>query len=180
MGHYIDIRLRGLPADMPVFIPGLAAYVRWRALGVPLATRAYVSLAGPLAGLIGAYACFALWIQTGDPLYSRLANWGVGLTVLNLIPVWVLDGGQAVRALSRNAQRLLLAISLLLCFVRGGSIVLAVVAGAVYQLFFNKEPARDGAQAVPANPEVEAPSTAAAVYFFSLLVASSLLLRLLR
>jgi hypothetical protein len=40
MGHYIDITRRGLPADMPVFLPGLGAYVRWRALGVPDETRA--------------------------------------------------------------------------------------------------------------------------------------------
>jgi uncharacterized protein len=49
MGHYIDIRRRGLPADMPVFLPGLGAYVRWAALGVSVRTRALVSLAGPLA-----------------------------------------------------------------------------------------------------------------------------------
>jgi hypothetical protein len=54
MGHYIDITRRGLPADMPVFLPGLGAYVRWRALGVPDETRAAVSLAGPLAGALAA------------------------------------------------------------------------------------------------------------------------------
>ena len=32
LGHYIDVKRRGLPADMPVFLPGLGAYVRWRAL----------------------------------------------------------------------------------------------------------------------------------------------------
>src|SRR5262245_875030 len=36
LGHYIDIRRRGLPADMPVFLPGLGAFVRWQAMGVPL------------------------------------------------------------------------------------------------------------------------------------------------
>jgi hypothetical protein len=52
MGHFIDIKRRGLPADMPVFLPGLGAYVRWQALGVSNETRAAVSLAGPLAGLL--------------------------------------------------------------------------------------------------------------------------------
>jgi hypothetical protein len=46
MGHFIDIKRRGLPAEMPVFLPGLGAYVRWQALGVPLETRAAISLAG--------------------------------------------------------------------------------------------------------------------------------------
>ena len=51
MGHFIAIKRRGLPADMPVFLPGLGAYVRWAALGVSVQTRAFVSLAGPLAGM---------------------------------------------------------------------------------------------------------------------------------
>ena len=46
MGHYIDIKRRGLPVDMPMFLPGLGAYVRWQAMGVSLETRAAVSLAG--------------------------------------------------------------------------------------------------------------------------------------
>ena len=45
MGHFIDIKRRGLPAEMPVFLPGLGAYVRWQAMGVPLETRAAISLA---------------------------------------------------------------------------------------------------------------------------------------
>ena len=44
MGHFIDIKRRGLPAEMPVFLPGLGAYVRWQALGVSRETRAAVSL----------------------------------------------------------------------------------------------------------------------------------------
>jgi hypothetical protein len=34
MGHFIDIKRRGLPADMPMFLPGFGAYVKWNALGV--------------------------------------------------------------------------------------------------------------------------------------------------
>ena len=33
MGHFIDIKRRGLPADMPMFLPGLGAYVKWNATG---------------------------------------------------------------------------------------------------------------------------------------------------
>jgi hypothetical protein len=95
MGHFIDIKRRGLPADMPVFLPGLGAYVRWQALGVPLETRAAVSLAGPLAGFFASLACAALWWQTHNPYWGALARVGAMLNLLNLIPVWVLDGGQA-------------------------------------------------------------------------------------
>src|SRR5208283_1097331 len=101
MGHFIDVKRRGLPADMPVFLPGLGAYVRWQALGVSQETRSQVSLAGPLAGLLASAVCVVLWWQTGNSLWAALARAGAALNLLNLIPVWVLDGGQAVLALSK-------------------------------------------------------------------------------
>ena len=93
MGHYIDIKRRGLPADMPVFLPGLGAYVRWNALGVSTETRSFVSLAGPLAGCIGAAVCALVWIDTGESLWIGLASLTAIINLLNLIPVWILDGG---------------------------------------------------------------------------------------
>jgi Zn-dependent protease len=57
LGHFIAVRRRGLSADLPMFIPGFGAYVRWNAAGVTTTTRALVSLAGPLAGAIGAAFC---------------------------------------------------------------------------------------------------------------------------
>src|SRR5271163_4226572 len=66
MGHFIEIKRRGLPAEMPVFLPGLGAYVRWTALGVSTQTRAVVSLAGPMAGCLGAAVCALIWAKTGD------------------------------------------------------------------------------------------------------------------
>ena len=95
MGHFVDIKRRGLPADMPVFLPGLGAYVRWQAMGVSSETRAAISLAGPLAGFFASVACAVIWYQTGNPLWASLARIGAILNLLNLIPVWVLDGGQA-------------------------------------------------------------------------------------
>jgi Zn-dependent protease len=179
MGHYIDIRRRGLPAEMPVFLPGLGAFVQWRAIGVSLETRAFVSLAGPLAGLISAAACEAWWMHSHDGLYAALALWGAGLTVLNLMPIWILDGGQAARALSRQARWLLLVVSIALCFIHGGLIFSFVAAGSVYLVFFNKEPAPDGNTPVGWGGEHERPSLAAAVYFIAMLVALALILHAL-
>ena len=115
MGHYVDIRRRGLPADMPIFLPGVGAYVRWRVLGVPLETRAAVSLAGPLAGFLAALACAAFWWQTGNSYWLVLARVGAALNLLNLIPVWMLDGGQAAQALGKT-ERIALLIA---CVVLG-------------------------------------------------------------
>jgi len=135
MGHYLDIRRRGLPAEMPVFLPGLGAYVRWQAMGVTRATRAAVSLAGPLAGFLGAAVCFFLWHRTGNGIWSALARSSAWLNILNLIPVWILDGGQAANALSKAERWVLLGVSLLLWLGLGEGLFFLVAAGAVYRLF---------------------------------------------
>jgi len=135
MGHYIDIRRRGLPADMPVFLPGLGAYVRWQALGVTRQTRAAVSLAGPCAGLLGAVVCALLWCRTRNGLWAALASSSAWLNILNLIPVWVLDGGQAAVALSKIERVSLLSTGLLLWLFLGNGLFFLVAAGAAYRLF---------------------------------------------
>jgi Zn-dependent protease len=164
MGHFIDIKRRGLPADMPVFLPGFGAYVRWKALGVSLETRAAISLAGPFAGFLAAVACAILWRQTGNLLWAALARSGAWLNLLNLIPVWVLDGGQASLALSKAERLLLLTACLALWLVLGESVFFLVALGAAYQVFL----ARD----FPAHP-----SRATTVYFVAVLTALGLVLR---
>src|SRR4029077_18130378 len=109
MGHYIDIKRRGLPVEMPMFLPGLGAYVRRAAMGVSQATQAAVSLAGPLAGWIGAAVCALLWWKTGSGIWAALARAGAWLNVLNLVPVFILDGGGAIRALSKIERLVLIA-----------------------------------------------------------------------
>jgi len=140
MGHFIDIKRRGLPAEMPVFLPGLGAYVRWSGLGVTRRQMAQISLAGPLAGWIAAAVCFLIYSQTGDPIWAALARTGAVLNVLNLIPVWVLDGGQAVGVLSAVERAGLLAISLGLWYYTGEGIFFFVAAGTTWRLFTKDKP----------------------------------------
>ena len=114
MGHFVEVKRRGLPAEMPVFLPGLGAYVKWQALGVSTEVRALVSLAGPAAGLLAAFVAAALFWQTGHPLWAALAHTGAWLNLLNLIPVWMLDGVGAVQPLDRMGRISLLVFSGLL------------------------------------------------------------------
>jgi len=166
MGHFIDIKRRGLPADMPVFLPGLGAYVRWQALGVPLETRAQVSLAGPLAGFLAALACAALWWQTGIPLWAGLARVGAILNLLNLIPVWALDGGQAALALSKTERIVLLTACLALGLVLRQNMFFLVALGAGYRAFFAAD--------LPAHP-----SRATTIYFVLVLTALGVIIWLM-
>jgi Zn-dependent protease len=140
MGHYIDVKRRGLPAEMPVFLPGFGAYVRWTALGVTRRQIAQISLAGPLAGWIAAAVCFLLYAQTGDPIWAALARTGAFLNILNLIPVWMLDGGQAIGVLGAVERAALLALALGLWYYTGEGIFFFVAAGTVWRLFTKDKP----------------------------------------
>lgn len=142
MGHFIDVKRRGLPAEMPVFLPGLGAYVKWQALGVSLQTRAGVSLAGPLAGWLASAVCVAVWWKTGDPFWASLARVGAFLNVLNLIPIWILDGGQAIAALGKTDRIWLLTAGLALWLLLGEGVFFLVAAGAAWRLFTKDMPAQ--------------------------------------
>ena len=164
MGHFVDIKRRGLPAEMPVFLPGLGAYVRWNALGVTTTTRAFVSLAGPLAGCVGAAVCALVWMETGNTLWIGLASLSALLNVLNLIPVWVLDGGQAVKALNKAERIVLACAAVALAAAVAQPVLLLVAAGAAYQAFIR------GVQ--------EVPNRAVLMYYLSVLAALGFLMAL--
>ena len=140
MGHFIDIKRRGLPAEMPVFLPGFGAYVRWNALGVTRRQIAQISLAGPLAGWIAAAICFLIYAQTGDPLWAALARTGAFLNILNLIPVWTLDGSIAAYALAAVDRAALLALTLGLWYYTGEGLFFFVAAGLTWRLFTKDKP----------------------------------------
>ena len=166
MGHYVDVKRRGLPAEMPVFLPGFGAYVRWQALGVSLETRAEISLAGPLAGLLASAACAVVYWNTGGALWAALAAVGGWLNALNLIPVFILDGGQAVLALNRSGRVALVLISAAIAYITGQLTFYLVAAGALYRVY----------TAISHKDEPEQSSTRILFYYTALLVALALLM----
>jgi Zn-dependent protease len=162
MGHFIDIKRRGLPADMPMFLPGLGAYVKWNALGVSLETRAAVSLAGPFAGALAAGVCYLLWRQTGYGLWAALARTSAWLNALNLIPLWIFDGSSATNALSKLERAVILLVSAALCYPRREWIFGLVAIGMGVRLFTRDAP--------------EEPSNVTAAYFVAVLTGLALIL----
>jgi len=165
MGHFIDIKRRGLPADMPMFLPGLGAYVRWNALGVSLETRAAVSLAGPLAGWFASGICALLWYQTHYELWAALARTSAWLNALNLIPLWIFDGSSATNALSKLERAVVLMVSAALGYAVGEWVFGLVALGMGVRLFTRDPP-----------PEH---SNATAAYFVAVLIALGVVLKVL-
>ena len=134
LGHVVAVKRLGLKADLPVFLPGFGAYVRWQGFNISLPNRAGIALAGPLAGLLAAAVCMGIYVATQRPVFAALAHTGGWLNLLNLIPVWMLDGGQATHALSRLQRGLLLVTCIVFFFLTRQSVFLLVAAGMTYRL----------------------------------------------
>lgn len=173
MGHYVAVKRRGLKADLPMFLPGLGAYVRWYSMGVSVEQLSAIALAGPLYGLAAALACLAIAWGTHSVLFMVLANVGAWINFFNLLPVLGLDGAQATYALSRMQRGLIAAT----CFIffgltvtgdwtgeRAQWIFLFVGLGMAWRCFTNDAP--------------EKGHTGTMVYFQALILALGFLLYL--
>ena len=140
MGHFWAVKRRGLKAELPVFLPGLGAYVRWYSMGIPLDGLAAIALAGPMFGLLAAPACLGLFAWTRQPVYQALAHTGAFINVLNLIPVLGLDGAQAAYALSKLQRGLLLLSALVMFALMREGVFLFLAAGLTWRMFTRDEP----------------------------------------
>jgi len=100
MGHFLAARQRGLQVGAPTFIPFVGAWIQLKELPHDVETEAYVGLAGPLAGTLGALACY-FWGRAADSaLMLALAYVGFFLNLFNLIPLSPFDGGRITAVLS--------------------------------------------------------------------------------
>jgi Zn-dependent protease len=142
LGHFVDIRRRGMHADLPIFIPGMGAFVRFRSSLISPEVKAGISLAGPFAGLLSAAGCAAIWYTTGDRYWAWLAQSAAWLNLLNLTPVWILDGGQAASALGRSQRLVILAGAVILWALTRETGFFVVAAGALYRAFSKDTPAQ--------------------------------------
>lgn len=100
MGHYIAARRRGLDVGAPTFIPFVGAWIQLKQMPHDAETEAYVGLAGPLVGSLGALACFYAARSTGSNLLLALSYSGFFLNLFNLIPISPFDGGRVCAAIS--------------------------------------------------------------------------------
>lgn len=200
LGHFVEIKRRGLPADMPVFLPGLGAYVRWQAMGVSQETRAAISLAGPLAGFFSAAACGLVGLKIDDPIWLALARTGAWLNILNLIPIWVLDGAGAMLPLNWMEKLLVSVVAAALGYATREGVFYIVTAGTLVNIILAALARRraaasqavrlnldgsaqmlqvGGAQSVPLGQEARSGSRSITAYFVALLTALAVVLYLL-
>ncbi len=166
MGHFLEAKRLGLKVDLPVFIPGLGAYVRWYSMGVSLEQLSGIALAGPFFGLLMAAGFGAASHLLHEPasggLFSALAHVTAWLNLLNLVPVFGLDGAQATYALNRMQRWLVLATALIFFGWLQEYVFLFVALGMGYRVLTGES--------------AEKPSTRTMVQYVLLLFALGMLM----
>ena len=129
MGHVVEIRRQGMQATAPVFIPFLGAAIFQRQHPTTAVKQAQIGIAGPIAGTIGATAAFVLFNATHDPIFLLAALIGFFLNLINLLPVWQLDGAWILAPVSPWFQVLgIVAIAAGIFFFHFVSALLIIVA----------------------------------------------------
>jgi Zn-dependent protease len=161
MGHYLMVRRFGFTAELPMFLPGFGAYVKWNGAGVDAGVRAQISLAGPLFGFFSGLMAYGLFLSTGRGVWLAVAQFAGWLNLLNLIPVLIFDGGSAMYALGKQGRWAVLAVSLALWIILHEYLFLFVALGTGYRIWKRDFPAE--------------PKQGIAYYFIALIVANGLL-----
>ena len=100
MGHYLAARQRGLNVGAPTFIPFVGAWIQLKELPHDAETEAYVGLAGPFVGTLGAFFFYLLARQFDSQLLLALSYAGFFLNLFNLSPLLPFDGGRVTQVIS--------------------------------------------------------------------------------
>lgn len=135
MGHYVAARRFGFTAELPMFLPGFGAFVKWNGAGVEPGIRAQISLAGPLFGLLSGLIAYGIFLSTGQPVWLALAHFAGWINLLNLIPVFIFDGASAMNALGAQARLAVLLVSIAMFFTLNEFLFLFVAIATGYRLF---------------------------------------------
>lgn len=98
MGHYVTFRLFGAPVSLPLFVPGLGAFVSSPMTNDP-GRNAIAAIMGPVFGVAASALCWSYGLATGEPFWIAAAYTGFFLNLFNLIPAYPLDGGRVAGAI---------------------------------------------------------------------------------
>lgn len=161
LGHYFMVRRFGFSAELPMFLPGFGAYVKWNGANVNPVVRAQISLAGPLFGLFSGLIAYGIFASTHQGVWLAVAQFAGWLNLLNLIPVAIFDGAPAMKAIGRQERFGVALACLVLWLILQEWLFLIVAIATGYRIWKRDFPAQ--------------PNRGIAYYFIALAAANGLL-----
>jgi len=100
MGHVLALRMMGIRASAPMFIPFVGAHIVMKQMPKNAFVEAVGAYGGPLLGTLGAIGCVSIGLATGNLFWYALASSGFLLNLFNLLPISPLDGGRIIGVIS--------------------------------------------------------------------------------
>lgn len=144
IGHVLALRMMGIRASAPMFIPFLGAHIVMKQMPKNAFAESVGAYGGPLLGTIGAIACAAIGVATGNLFWYALASSGFLLNLFNLLPISPLDGGRIIGVISPKIWVLGLLGAVALFYLTWSPILaLIVILGSfqIYKTFKNSKTA---------------------------------------
>jgi len=102
LGHGVVMRMLGIPAGAPIFIPFMGAVIAMKKRPRNAYEEALVAFGGPVIGSAAAGVCLLFAFAFDSMLWRSLAFSGFMINLFNLLPISPLDGGRIVGAFSRK------------------------------------------------------------------------------
>lgn len=132
MGHVVALRMMGVKASAPMFIPFFGAFIGMKELPDNAFAEAVTAYGGPLLGTLGAIGCAGAGLVTGNPFWYALASSGFLLNLFNLLPISPLDGGRIIGVISPKLWIVGLAGAIGLFYLTWSPVIaLIVIMGSV-------------------------------------------------
>jgi Zn-dependent protease len=135
MGHVLALRLMGVPASAPMFIPFVGAHILMKQQPKNAFVEAVGAYGGPLLGTLGAIACVAIGFSTRNLFWFALASSGFLLNLFNLLPISPLDGGRIIGVISPKLWILGLIGALGLFYLTWSPIVALILLLGSFQIY---------------------------------------------
>jgi Zn-dependent protease len=111
VGHVWALRLYGIEATPPMFVPGFGAFVRLKQYPVDAREDARVGLAGPEWGCVASIVAMIIGFALGNPTALSVGSLAASINLFNLIPFWQLDGARGFRALDARQRGIVVALA---------------------------------------------------------------------
>ncbi len=104
MGHFLGMKMFGYRNVKMFFIPLLGAAVSGHSQNIAAWKKATVFLLGPLPGICISVVMFIAYLITAQELCFQIGSMFLIINIINLLPIYPLDGGQFLHQVlfSRN------------------------------------------------------------------------------
>ena len=133
MGHFLAMKFYNYKELGIFFIPLMGAYVSGKKQEVSQKQSAVILMAGPLPGIILGLLCHFIAAQMDIYFLEKVAWILVFLNLLNLLPVYPLDGGQLLHRLVLDDNNILGKIFVV---ISAGLMSWVAIASGFYPLLF--------------------------------------------